>query len=59
MTLIVFIGLASFVFVLVKAWHWWVGDSTAYREVPSTHVAGPDDQDVDFDAALRSIGGPR
>lgn len=53
MILIELIGVGGLVFVCMQAWREWVGH-TPPRE--SVHIAGEDDQDVDFEAALRSIG---
>lgn len=45
-------GIGAFGFVLYKAWRWWVGD---VEDWPPTHIAGEDDGDIDFDAALKSL----
>jgi hypothetical protein len=58
MTAIVLIGIAGLAFVIVefvRNWREWL----QAPEAPSTHIAGEDDQEIDFDAAIRSIGGPR
>jgi hypothetical protein len=55
------IGVLAFVLVLVLG-VLWIGDLFEQHRrdlYPSTHIAGPDDEDLDFGAALRSIGGPR
>lgn len=51
------IGIGSLGFVAYKAWRWWIGDLD--EPEPRPRLAGEDDQDVDFGAALRSIGGSR
>lgn len=43
------IGVVALAFVLYKAWRWWLGEEPS---PPSIHVAGEDDQRVDFAAAL-------
>lgn len=55
MIAICLVGILALVAVVVhfiRHWDEWLG----YEPGPSTHIAGEDDQDVDFDAALRSIG---
>lgn len=39
----------------IRNWPEWLG----YEPVPSTHIAGEDDESIDFEAAIRSIGGHR
>lgn len=54
---ILFIGAAAVALVLVefaRNWREWL----RMPETPSTHIAGEDDGDIDFDAAIDSIGGP-
>jgi hypothetical protein len=46
------VALVGIVLHFLLNWPEWLG----YEPEPSTHIAGPDDEDVDFEAALRSIG---
>lgn len=49
------IGIVGGLYVLIdfiRNWPEWLG----YESGPSTHIAGPDDEEIDFEAALRSIG---
>jgi hypothetical protein len=58
MTLLVLIGIGGGAFVVTRSligWREWL----RVPAPPSTHIAGEDDQDIDFDAAIQSIGGHR
>jgi hypothetical protein len=53
------VGILGLAFVVIRGVPWAI-DSIRDRELhPSVHIAGPDDEDIDFTAALRSIGGSR
>jgi hypothetical protein len=56
MILLAIFGVACLCFVLVEGYRWWLGGRVEYESKP---LAGDDDQDIDFGAALRSIGGSR
>lgn len=53
------VGWIGFLIVLARGIPWLIAEFRNRDLYPSTHIADPDDRDIDFDAALRSIGGRR